>query len=591
MKNYKLLKENFGLIVNIFFFISIVVLISQILGRGFKLEDNQVYSIWIFILNLIFSIFSLCIAYYLFKIKNNIWFKVIRLLFFLISFFYVISMMQNLYNVNLLNFPINNIETFLSIFIALLNISYKIAGFAQNQLHSSVIFILSFVIIIFLGSFLLIMPASINKQICYIDALFISTSAVTVTGLSTLSIENDLTQFGKIVLLILIQLGGLGILTFSNLFALLFKTEFSFRNRILIGGIINESNSSNIFNTLFKIFSLTFLIELLGCILIFFLIDKKKISEPLFFSIFHAISAFCNAGFSIFDNHFYQPILKFNYAFHIIIAWLVITGGLGYKIMIDHYFILKRILIKLINFLFKINFNKHFYTNYSHNINTVIVFRTSCILIILGTLFFFILEYNNTLKEHKSLYGKVLISFFNSITSRTAGFININFVDIYLPTALFTCFLMWIGASPGSTGGGIKTTTFAIGMIGLFNHIKGKDRVTIDWKEIPNSTLNLVNSTIILSIFTIGLGTFVLTILEKKILLKNLFFEVVSAYSTVGLSLGITEKISFYSKLVLIIIMFLGRVGFITFLIGTYRQFFKQEKRQNRIYPREKVYI
>lgn len=589
MKNNPLIQEIFGHIVNIFFFISVLVLISQVLGRGLKLENKQIYSIWLIILNLIFSVFSLLISYFLLKKTKNIWVKIIRSLFFLISCFYFFTTIQKFFYINLFNFPVKDVEIFFSIFIAFLSLSYKIANLAQNRLHPSVIFVLSFLMIIFLGSFLLSLPASINKNIDYSDALFTATSAVTVTGLSTLSVENDLTQFGKIVLLILIQLGGLGVLTFSNLFALIFKSESSFKNRMLIGGMINESNSSNIFKTLVKIFSLTFLIEFFGSILIFFLINKKQISNPVFFSVFHSISAFCNAGFSTFDNQFYEPIFKFNYSLHLIIAWLIITGGLGYKIMISHYFIFKVVFLKSIKFLFKKKYKK--FTINHINVNTLIVIRTTVILIILGTLFFFILEYDNTLKEHKSLFGKLLVSFFNAVSPRTAGFMNIKFVDILLPTSILISFLMWIGGSPGSTGGGIKTTTFAIGIVGLFNHIKGKDRITIDWKEIPNSTLNLVNSTIILSIFTIGIGTFFLTIFETKILFKNLFFEVISAYSTVGLSLGITSKISIASKFVLVIIMILGRVGFITFLIGMYRQFFREERQQNRIYPKEKVYI
>lgn len=586
----KLVQKYFRFIINIFFVISVAVLLSQVLGRGLKFENQKIYNIWLSMLNLIFSMFSTFIAYHVLKIEKTIWVRVIRFLFLLISLFYFLNTAENLFSINLFNFPIKDIEISLSIFIAFLSFSYKITGLAQTNLHPSVLFVLSFTMIVFLGSFLLILPASTTREISYTDALFISTSAVTVTGLSTLSIENDFTHFGQTILLVLIQLGGLGILTFSNLFALLFSSESSFKNRMLIGGMINESNSSNIFRTLFKIFSLTLLIELIGSVLILLSIDKEQVKNPLFFSLFHSVSAFCNAGFSTLDNQLYEPIFKFNYAFHLVIAWLLITGGLGYNIMINHYFILKMNLIRLFNFIFKTKISVDITVNRS-NINTLMVIRTTLILIIVGTLSFFILEYNNTLKEYHSLFEKLWISFFNSVTPRTAGFININFSAILLPTSLLICFLMWIGASPGSTGGGIKTTTFAIGVMGLFNHIKGKNRITINWKEIPNSTLNLVNSIIILSIVTIGIGTFCLTIFEVNVSLKTLFFEIVSAYSTVGLSLGITPNFSKSSKLVLIIIMFLGRVGFITFLIGMYRQFFKEENQQNRIFPKEKVYI
>jgi Trk-type K+ transport system membrane component len=210
--------------------------------------------------------------------------------------------------------------------------------------------------------------------------------------------------------------------------------------------------------------------------------------------------------------------------------------------------------------------------------------------LIVGTILFYITEYNNTLREH-GFWGKIFVSFFNSVTPRTAGFNNVNMAELAMPSILICMFLMWIGASPGSTGGGIKTTTFAVVCMNLFNQIKGRTKLIYNWREIPVDSINQANAVIFLSIIAIGISTLCLSYLEKNFVFKDLLYEAISAYSTVGLSLGITAKLSSASKVVLIITMFLGRVSFLTILIGLYRQFFEQHKREVAQYPQDNVFI
>ena len=215
---------------------------------------------------------------------------------------------------------------------------------------------------------------------------------------------------------------------------------------------------------------------------------------------------------------------------------------------------------------------------------------TTVILLVAGTVLFFFAEYNGTLAEH-SFFGKIVVSFFNSVTPRTAGFNNINMGQLGIPSFMLIMALMWVGASPGSTGGGIKTTTFALALLSLWNQIIGKEKLVIRYKEIPGNAILQVNAVILLSIFAISFGTFLLSFDNPDILFKDLLFECISAYSTVGLSVGITPSISPFGNIVLIFLMFLGRVSFLTFLMGVFSSFMEQKSGSTPYYPKENVFI
>lgn len=585
----KFFKQHFSLIINIFFVLAIVVMVAQVAGTGYKHLSGENDPLAYQVLDLVFAIVSLFVGIVLFSMEKKVWVGIIRGIFVLISVLYTVSSLEWLLGTNFIFEQPEKNAIFFSMFIAFLSFSYKLNLLGNSGLHPAILFVMSFLFLIFLGSLLLKLPASTYEEISYVDALFTATSAVTVTGLTTLDTEFAYTQFGKTVILILIQLGGLGILTFSNLFALLFRSDSSFKNRMVISGFINEKNSSSVFKTLFKIFFITLLAETIGTLGILFTIsENKEISNPLFFSIFHSVSAFCNAGFSTFSEGLFKESLQFNYPFLLVVLWLFITGGLGYNVMINHYTIVKNFFINTLSKFFKIRVIKRQQSLRRININSSLVLRTTAILLIFGTLIFYFLEYQLSLKKHEGI-GKWIIALFSAATPRTAGFNVVDVATLSMPAILITIFLMWIGASPGSTGGGIKTSTFAVSMMGLLNLIRGKEKINYQWKEIPLPTLNYVNSIIILSIISISTSSFLLVIFEPDIPVHTLVFESVSAYSTVGLSMGITMQLSSASKITLMIVMFVGRVSFLTLLIGLYRQFIGEKKQIKRIFPKEKI--
>ena len=549
--------KNFKFVTNIVFFLAILIISGQILEAGFTSEQLSLFNQLYRPLNLIFSILSAVMSLYLYLITKNIYIKAGRLLFFLISIIYfIISIfwLLNLFN-NVID--VEGIRLFIAVFIGFMAISFKIASLGNSSIHPSLLFVLSFVFLILFGTFCLMLPAAAYKNVGFVQALFTSTSAVTVTGLAVLDTGKDFTLFGQTIIMILLQLGGLGILTVTNVFALVFKSTSTFKNRMMVSDMIKELDNKNTFSTLFKIIFITLMVEFVGAIFIYFsVVNNPEISNnPTFFAAFHAVSAFCNGGFSTLSNSLYEESVRHNYFLQLTICWLIITGGLGYSVMINHYLLLKNKVknkltsLKVVPINTKVDFART-------SSNTRIILVTTAILLFVGTVLFFLAEYNGTLKEH-SLFGKIVVSFFNSVTPRTAGFNNINMAEMGIPAFMLTMALMWIGASPGSTGGGIKTTTFAVAMLNLWNQIKGKDRLIINFKEIPNVAINQVNAVILLSIFAISFSTFLLAFFNPELLFKDLLFESISAYSTVGLSVGITPGLGQWSQIVLIILMFL----------------------------------
>jgi Trk-type K+ transport system membrane component len=311
--------------------------------------------------------------------------------------------------------------------------------------------------------------------------------------------------------------------------------------------------------------------------------------DKIFFALFHSVSAFCNAGFSTYGNSLYEPILKYNYFLHTVVALLIVFGGLGYNISINYIKYLKEIV--LYNWR-RITKSKHISVIPKNiiRINTVIVVQTTIALLLIGWVAFFILEYNNTLADHKSIGGKIAVSFFNSVTPRTAGFNNIDMSLMLNPTVLIFILLMWIGASPGSTGGGIKTTTIAVAVLNLRNIVLGKERLDYRKREIPLQATRRSNVIIFLSLMAIGFAVFLLSIFDPKVDVIKLAFETFSAFCTVGLTLGITAQLSDASKIVLIIMMFLGRVSLLTFIIAVVRQFYSPKLERHQ-YAKEDIFI
>ncbi len=444
---------------------------------------------------------------------------------------------------------------------------------SNRNVNPALLFVFSFFFIILFGTGLLMMPNATNHGIGFTDAFFTSTSAVCVTGLIVVDTASHFTVLGQIIIGILIQIGGLGIMTFTSFFGYFFKGGSSIGHEFLLKELLNEDKLGEIFKTLVKIMTLTFSIELLGALLIYSSISPVFFQDQLSligFSVFHSVSAFCNAGFSTLTDGLYDVGIRDNYLLQFFIANLIIIGGLGFPIVFNYYRLLRHYIR---NFYNQITGKGH----YVHipriiNLNTRIVMITTALLLAVGFVVFLLTEYNNTLRD-LPLTGKLAGAFFGSVTTRTAGFNTIDMTAMAPLTVLACLFLMWVGASPASTGGGIKTTTFAMAVMNTISLSKGKGRIEIFGRELASESVRRAYAVMFLSLVVIGISVILVLVFEgSKFELDKVIFEVVSAFGTVGLSLGITAKLSIASKWTIIFTMFLGRVGTLTLLVGLFRK-------------------
>lgn len=461
------------------------------------------------------------------------------------------------------------------------NINYKRRIFNPAQL-----LVFSFLLLIMAGTALLLLPNATFEGISFTDALFTSTSAVCVTGLIVVDTGTYFTQFGQAILLLLIQLGGLGILTFASYFSYFFKGGTSFENQIVLSELTSSQKIGDVFKVLKRIIGITVAIELVGALLIYVCLDNQILPtfyERFFFSAFHSISAFCNAGFSTLSSGLYDPQYRFNYLLQIFIMMLFVMGGLGFPIVIN---ILKYCRYMIKAKLLRIGRANAEYKPWVMNLNSRITLITTGCLIVVGTMLIYISEYHHTLAEHHSM-GKVITAMFEATTPRTAGFNTVDMTQLQFPTLMLIMLLMWIGASPASTGGGIKTSTFAVSLLNIVSLARGKSRIEVYRRKIADITIRRASATISLSFLVIGIGIFLISVFDSDMDLMSVSFECFSAFSTVGLSIGITSQLSLASKIVLIAIMFAGRVTMLTILIAL----IKKEKFMNYQYPVEEITI
>ncbi len=472
-------------------------------------------------------------------------------------------------------------------FALLIEVSSSSLKLSNRNTNPGLLFVFSFLFIIVFGAGLLMMPNATYNGIGFTDAFFTATSAVCVTGLIVVDTATYFTPLGRTFIIILVQLGGLGIMTFTSFFGYFFKGGASFGNQFLLKELINEEKLGEIFKTLIKIITLTFFIEAIGAVIIYYSLDESRFSDNLSvigFSVFHSISAFCNAGFSTLSQGLYQPGFRYNYHLHYTIGVLIILGGLGFPVVFNYY--------RLFRHFLKNKFRQlTFKGGYIHmpkiiNVNTRIAMTTTMVLLITGFVFFMLSEYNHSLRG-LSLSGKVAGAFFGSVTARTAGFNTVDMSMLAPATILVYLLFMWIGASPASTGGGIKTTTFAVAVLNFVSLAKGKGRIEIFGRELANESIRRAFAVIFLSFIVIGLAVLMLVITDGDKALNKIIFEVVSAFGTVGLSLGITDQLSLSGKWVLIVTMFLGRIGTLTILVGIFRKLHSYQYQ----YPLENVLI
>lgn len=487
---------------------------------------------------------------------------------------------------------LNKLVAGLVLVLTLLDLSWRLYTLNRQTLHPALVFVLSFVVLICVGTLLLMSPKATVHGIGFIDALFTSTSAVCVTGLAVLDTGKDFTFFGQLVIMGLIQFGALGMLSFTSLFALFFKGFGSFESRLNLQDMINAESLEGTFKRLIQILIFVFFLEGIGAVGIFTTLDTSlgTISERIFFSIFHSISAFCNAGFSTLSNSLYEEGFRYNYALHSIIATLIIFGGIGYGVALNISQYFKKSFFystqKVFGFKWKNNFER---IKPNISLNSKIVIYTTVILIISGAILFYLLEIDNTLKEHSG-FGAIITSLFGSITTRTAGFNTVDTGSLNLATIMIVLLLMWIGASPGSTGGGIKTTTFAVATFNIIQQIFGYKKLTVGYRNIPSTALQRATAIISLSLIMIGVSTFLVIYFDEGLGVMPIAFESFSAFSTVGLSVGITSSLSDNSKIVIILTMLIGRVGLLTLLTGMIRQLFTYQYSPVE-YPEEEIFI
>ncbi len=393
--------------------------------------------------------------------------------------------------------------------------------------------------------------ASAHKHLGFVNAFFTATSAVCVTGLTVVDTGSALSPFGQSVLLILIQVGGLGIMTMSTLFLMLAGKRPGLAGQIVVQDTFTHSRERHISSILKDVAVFTCTIEALGMLLMFFcFLPENGVQRALFLSIFHSISAFCNAGFSLFPNSFvgYQQ----NWALNMIVCALIVCGGIGILVLSE----VKR------NFSFK----HRFWARLS--LHSKLALSTTAILIVTGTLLIVIMEWYNTLAP-LPVPGRFLSAFFQSVTSRTAGFNTLAIGNMANETLFFIIILMFIGASPGSCGGGIKTTSLATLAILGTSRFRGHTRPQLFNRTISNQSVSKATSVIMLSIIVVCVGTMLLLMTEignvahpqSRGKFLELLFEVVSAFGTVGLSTGITQGLSVTGKIILSGIMFVGRLG------------------------------
>ena len=449
--------------------------------------------------------------------------------------------------------------------------------------NPAIVFVGSFFILAVLGAFLLMLPSATSNGITFTNALFTATSSVCVTGLAVLDTSHDFTTIGQSIILVLIQLGGLGILTFTSFFAFFFRGSSSFKEGLNTRDFLAQEGLKDVFRAALNVVAFTVVLELIGAVFIYFSVaDNMVIKNKLFFSVFHSISAFCNAGFSIIPSGLFQESIRFNYSFQWVIMVLIIFGGLGHNIIFNFY---KKIKISVIELFQKNTVHKRVPII---TLNTKIVIYTTAILLVTGWVFFFISEYNNTMLEHTTIVGKLTNAAFNSVSPRTAGFNVIDYSQMTVPSLLFVIFLMWVGASPASTGGGVKTSTIALATLNIFTVSRGKSRTEIFGKRISSESTSRAFAILCISLIVIGTAILALLIFEPKDTpILSVIFECFSAYSTVGLSLNFTPILTESSKYVIILVMFIGRIGMLNLMIGLLRQI----NHQFYEYPKENILI
>lgn len=426
-----------------------------------------------------------------------------------------------------------------------------------------------FAMTILLGAVFLCMPFSsaAGQYTDFTTALFTSTSAVCVTGLVVVDTGTYWSAAGHLIILLLIQIGGLGFMTMATFFFLLMGKKIGLRNRLILRESLNQSSLQGIVRLSKSILIITFLLEMFfAAILALRWGLDMGYPKALWFGVFHSISAFNNAGFDLFGS--FRSITGYvdDVVVNLSIAILVILGGIGFSVIIELLHHRKRRALST---------------------HTRLVLYTSAALLALGTLLIFIFENNNTLAG-LTPWGKFLASFFQSVTPRSGGYITLDITKLHSFTQFLLIILMFIGASPGSAGGGIKTTTFSLLGIAVFSLVRGKAYTQVFKRTIPQDQVIKALAVLLLAVTLVITVSIALMVVESQENFLLVLFETVSAFATVGLSMGLTPELSQTGRLLIIMTMFLGRVGTITAVFALAQ---RTKKAQRIKYPEDKLLI
>ena len=424
------------------------------------------------------------------------------------------------------------------------------------RLNTVRVIALGFFGVIFVGAVLLWLPICNTSPIAFIDALFTSTSAVCVTGLVTIVPATQFTLLGKIILLLLIQIGGLGVIAVTLGIMVMIHKKITVRERVMIQQTYNMDNLSGMVKFLIRVIKGTFFAELLGAILyatIF--VPEFGLVTGIGYSVFHSVSAFCNAGIDILGSSSFMPYVT-NPVINVTTMILIVTGGLGFTVWYE-------VRANVIKNVKEKSPKKRIFTRLSLHAKIVLVMTAA--LLGIGTVGFFLFEYFNPGTIGNLTFGqKIMASMFQSVTTRTAGFATISQANLSQASKLLGCILMIIGGSPGGTAGGVKTTTIAMLLFTCICEIKGKPQTECFGRRIVASIVRTGIVIVTITVMILLLGTMLITIFEPGKDFLDIFFETASAIGTVGLTADLTTTLSRASHIVLIAMMYIGRIGPIT---------------------------
>lgn len=421
---------------------------------------------------------------------------------------------------------------------------------------------LGFLAMIAVGTLLLVLPLAVanpfsavetpqdyNLLTAWVTALFTATSAVCVTGLSVVDVSQYYNGFGQLIVLLLAQIGGLGYMTATTFLILLLGRRFCLKDKIAIQQTLDTPGMAGARQLIQSIISLTLIFELTGAFLLMLTwVPEMGLAKGVWFSIFHSVSAFNNAGFSLFSdslvNYAQSPMVMFA------ISLMIIAGGIGYQVIMEGFLVLRE-------------FFKKGRGRFWVSLQFKVVTSSTVVLLLGGAIAFLVTEYNNpdTLGAEARLLPKLMLAGFQSVTTRTAGFNSLNIGDMTTAGLFLTIAFMFVGASPGGTGGGVKTTTMRVLVDCTRAVLRGKEEVVCYNRRLPTELILKAVAVVFGSMMSVILCTILLSLAEPEIEFIALFFEAVSAYATVGLSMGITGILSLPGKLLIVLTMYAGRVG------------------------------